>query len=206
MKYLSTVTLTTIAVTTFLVAPPLAAQTTLGVSVGATFSSLEGEDAPELDSRTGFMAGAHLAFPIAEIISVVPGVYYVQKGAADDAVDAAFELDYIEIPLLLSVAVLPPERPVGFNLFAGPQFSFRVGCSESEGGQSFDCQDEEDIKSTDFGLIAGGGVTFGMGGLNLFVNGGLDLGLTSLDDSPEDNDVHNSTYFVSGGVAFPLGG
>lgn len=192
---------TLLTAVTLAAATPLAAQTTVGVSVGATFATFTGDDAVEgLDSKTGFMAGAHLAYPLGEIVSIVPGAYFVQKGAALG--DNSQTISYLEVPLLLSVSVLEEDRPLGLDLFAGPEVAFRVGCSQDFPGEGDDCEEEEDLSGTDFGFVAGAGLSYD----RFFLNGGLDLGLKGLDDSPEDNDVKNSAWFVSAGVAFPLGG
>jgi hypothetical protein len=186
--------------TTFAAAAPLTAQATVGVSLGATVATFEGDDAVEgLDSKTGFMAGAHLAYPLGEIVSIVPGAYFVQKGAARG--DESQTISYLELPVLLSVSVLQEDRPVGLDLFAGPEVAFKVGCSQDIEGEGDECEDEEDLSGTDFGFIAGAGLSYD----RFFLNAGLDLGLKGLDDSPEDNDVKNSAWFVSAGVAFPIG-
>lgn len=185
------------------------AQMAAGISAGLTSSTFEGDDAEGAESNTGFMAGGFVAIPLGEIISVVPGAYYVQKGAEfsdpdfpDD--DFSVTLGYLEIPLLLSVAVVGDDRPFGVNLFAGPEIAFRLSCSEDFGDDSVDCQDDDDIKGTDFGLIAGAGVGFG----RFFVNGGLDIGLTGIIDGDiEDGaDLKNSVYFLQAGIMFPIGG
>jgi hypothetical protein len=62
-------------------------------------------------------------------------------------------------------------------------------------------------KKVDFGAIFGAGAFFPVSDrLDVVVNGGLDLGLRSLDDSEDEDDVKNSVWFLTAGVRFPLGG
>ena len=199
----------------FLVAVPARAQTAIGVSGGLVFSTLEGDDLEDdaISTATNFNVGANVSFALSEMISVIPGLYYVRKGAESqdvfqgDVVEQEIKLDYLEIPVLLSVAVSQRET-FGVSLFAGPEVAFNLSCDADidvpGAGGSVDCGD--DVKSTDFGAIFGAGVNFPLGeSLRAVVNGGLDLGLTSIDDSGDDEDVKNSAFFVNLGVSFPVG-
>lgn len=196
------------------VAPAAEAQTMVTVQGGATFATFEGDDA-DIDgvdpgTRTGFNFGASLGLPISEIIYLTPGLYYVQKGAEyeEAGLESAIELTYLEVPILLQVMLTGPDRPLGLSVFAGPSLAFEIGCDISFEELSGDCDDEGEIetKSLDIGALFGAGVSFPVGErVALLVNGGMDLGLTSIDDSAADNDVKNSTFFLNVGLGFPLG-
>ena len=191
--------LTALLTAGLLAAPATAPAQTLGVEVGGSFASVTGDDAGDPDTRAGLLAGVHVGFPVTDIVSVVPGLWYVQKGAEYAA--GSQTLPYVEIPLLVSVAATGPDRPVSVDLFAGPGLAFRVGCSQDIPGASDDCVNEDELSSFDVGLVAGAGLGFD----RFFVRGGLDLGLTSLDDSELDRDLKNVVYFVTAGVHLPLG-
>jgi hypothetical protein len=82
-------------------------------------------------------------------------------------------------------------------------FEFDTASGADVGGffarQFEDCQEEgqeSDRKSIDFGLVFGANVSFGP----FFVNGGLDMGLTSLDDSDAAQDFKNSAWFLGAGI------
>jgi len=206
------------------------AQVRIAVSAGPTFATLGGDDARmpfgedrgdvvELGTETGFFAGASLSVPLGGTLSVSPGVYYVQEGTTFDR-DLGFqsgsvELSYIEVPVTIGVAVTGADRPVGVSLFAGPEVSIEVECTlETNPGfnaqlfydQLDDCQPPSDLekgarrKSVLFGLVFGAEVSY----RSFLIRGGLDMGLTSLDDTDADEDFSNRAWFL--GVGYVVGG
>lgn len=60
----------------------------------------------------------------------------------------------------------------------------------------------------DFGLGFGAGVSFPLGTNALFVEGRYALGLSNINDDPEDPDtqIKNKGIQVIAGITFPLGG
>lgn len=187
----------------------LAAQVALGGGAGVTFSNFTGDDAEDLDNRTGFYVGGSLTFPLGGIVGLGTGAYYVQKGAQEssDLGEASIELAYLEVPVLLQVQATRPERPVGVGLFLGPSFSFNLSCDGTPGAIiefSGDCSD--DVKSFELGALFGAGLSFAAGqSATISINGGLDLGLTSIDDVGDD-DRKNQAYFLGVGLSVPVGG
>jgi hypothetical protein len=188
---------------------PASAQVSFGVQGGLSLASLSGDDAEgELeDTRTGFNAGAFVELPLADIIWLVPGAYYVQKGATSDGVVDQLSIDYLEVPLLLRVGVSERD-PIGVNLFLGPTFAYQLKCEFELGNVTRDCEDSTasnfDItKSFDFGLMVGGGVSFAVSeGVALLANAFWDLGLTSIDESAADQDIKNEAILLNVGFLF----
>jgi len=198
----------------FLFTIGLSAQITVGVGVGLVSSTFTGSDIDDddVDSKTGFSFGGWLAIPIGDRVSIVPGAVYVQKGVTDNesGVDAKISLNYIEIPVVLSVSLTGPDSQVGFNLFGGPAFAFKAGCQLEGSGEgvtvSVDCDEAGgEVKTLDISGVIGAGVPAGES-LSIWVNGGLDLSLTSWDGSDDSEDVKNRALFLSVGVSFPIGG
>jgi hypothetical protein len=191
------------------------AQMSVGVGGGIVSATFVGDDADDVDSRTGFSLGAWLAVPLADRISIVPGVNYVQKGAQAqvETITATFELSYMEIPVLFSFRLTPAESSTSFNLFAGPSISFEMGCNlkgEVDGTEvSQDCDDagQDERQTVDFSGIVGGGVTFPISeqfGLN--ISGGVDFGFRTLDTAEDPSDIKNRAFFGSVALTFPVGG
>lgn len=187
------------------------AQVEVGPMAGLTFSTLAGDDidSETVDTRTGFFVGGSVGVPLSGILGFGTGLYYVEKGAKQGLVDGSLDLGYLEIPLLLQVRATGPERPVAVSLFLGPALAFNISCdaSLSEGPitASGDCSD--DVTSFELGALFGAGASFPAGErATVTVNGGLDLGLTSIDDTPDEDDVKNRAYFLGVGVSWPLGG
>ncbi len=201
------------------------AQTRISLTAGPTFATVWGDDAKvpfgeafgdevELGHETGFFAGASLHVSLGEVLSISPGLYYVQKGTRFDR-DQGFqsgsvELTYIEIPVTIGIALTGAESPVGVSLFAGPEVSFEIDCTlQTDPGFSIQLHyaqfdgcyapsdvEEPDLKSTLFGMVFGAEVSYDA----FLLKGGLDLGLTSLDDSDFDEDFRNSAWFLGAGI------
>jgi hypothetical protein len=195
---------------------PAVSQVTVGLSGGLSIASLSGDDVEavtdgqELDSRTGMNVGAFVELPLADIVWLVPGIYYVQKGAKADLIgntDLKIKIDYAEVPLLLRVGVSQRD-PVGVNLFLGPTLAFQVKCEFVIGSSATDCDDEagsdgDATKSFDLGLAVGGGLSFEVSpNVSFLTNAMWDLGLMSIDDSPAENDVKNEAIWLNVGLAF----
>lgn len=182
----------------------LSAQVAVGGGAGLTFTNLTGDDVgdDEFDSRTGFYIGGSLGLPLTPMFGIGTGAYYVQKGAKEPVGDDELKLEYLEVPILLQVTPTQADRPVAVSLFLGPNLGFNLSCDQ--GGSEPDCSDS--VKSFELGLLAGAGLAFGLGERATFsVNGGLDLGLTSISDE-EDENIKNTAYFVGIGVSVPVGG
>lgn len=201
-----------IVLSTFAVATTQA-QTTLSVRAGASIATLGGDDVTDAESRTGMNVGAALTFGVSESLGVQIGAGYAQKGATStaDGTDITFKLDYIEIPVLLSLGI-PTTGSVSPRFYLGPAFSVEAGC-EVEGTEqgvtvTVDCGDfGAPVKSIDIGAMGGAGLSF-VTGANLSVT--LDvlynLGLSTIDDTSDPDDVKNRAWSVMAGVSFPVGG
>lgn len=199
-------------------AAPLAAQEWyVGLEGGLNISNLDVEN-EDFDSETGIRIGGVLRHDFAPngLIGIQTGVAYSQKGASesDTEGEAAIELDYIEVPLLLAVNV-PTNSSVRPRFYAGPQISFEASCTltGTSGTVSvdLDCdtQELEDLgfntKGTDFSLLFGGGLEIAAGPGVLTFDGRYDLGLTNINDTEGDEtDVKNRNIQLMAGYAFRL--
>ncbi len=207
-----------VAVGLFVTTDLMAQGTMIGGKAGFNVSDLSGITDVTTDTRTDFVGGGFLSFPISDFFAIQPEVLYTRKGAKlreTGEVDAEFKVDYVEIPVLL-VARLTDEsssaRPI---VYAGPAVSFEAQCKVEgsvEGASvSADCNNisqfgGEDIetKSTDFGIIFGGGVEFNAGSAVIIVEGRYNVGLVDVDETTTD-DVKNRAFSFMAGVGFPIG-
>jgi hypothetical protein len=197
-----------------LLTAPVAAQNrpTVGVYGGVNFAKFGGDDVGDVETRTGFQAGAFASIPLGRIVSLMPGVAYSQQGTGVDiggGVTGTFKLDYIEVPLLLKLAAplqgSPKLRPYAV---LGPAVGFEVGCKvkAQSGSQSaeVDCDDPTlglQTKPVEVGLHFGAGLEVSQ----FFVGLRYQLGLTSLDDSGADADIKNRVLAIVAGYGFRLG-
>lgn len=200
-----------------LVAARAEAQSAMGVKAGANFASLSG--AVESESMTGFSAGAWLGFGLGDRLAVqIEGVYAVRGGGGipiganaldDTAAPSDVRLSYVEVPLLLR-AGYPGERLLP-SVFIGPYAAFLVSCRLSlDDGTQGECDDEAraswfNPRSTEYGLMVGGGLDFALGESTIFVDARYALGLLSIQRGDDAMDLRNAGLTVAGGFAIPLG-
>ena len=192
-----------------LAARPAAAQSMWGARAGINWANVSGDDVgeDEFDTKTGFIGGLFVEFPIAEIVNVHLGANYSQKGFEADVPnlddDPDVEIDYVEIPTLLTVLV-PGTDNTDIRLYVGPTWGFRVRCEGEAFGFQAGCNDD-DVETFEIGGAVGAGVAVGMGsGAAFLVDGFYNFGVTSIDAGADDADVKNEVFSISAGVMFPL--
>ena len=126
---------------------------------------------------------------------------------SDSSGEVGFNLDYIEIPVLLVVGI--PAGGLKIEFFAGPQVAFRTKCdiiATPTGGSTVTvaCDDPllggVEVESTDFGILVGGGVAVG----GFMAQVALDYGLTTLDAETDPDDVKNQAIYALIGWMFRL--
>ncbi|HEY3934204.1 MAG TPA: porin family protein [Gemmatimonadales bacterium] len=153
-----------------IIAVPLHAQANVGLLGGFVSSSVtasNGALSVTPSSRSGFAVGITATGKVAPHIAIGPDVMYIEKGfkVSSGGESATFKLNYVEVPLLVHVAL--GRGPTKVFLLGGPALSLKASCNEegSEAGvgsASESCEDAGDnVKSTDFSLMFGGGVGFG---------------------------------------------
>lgn len=194
---------------------------TLGVGGGIVAATFSGDDADSFEgsgvskgSRVGINVGAWLTIPVASSFAIVPGGFFVQKGAeySESGTTLTFKADYIEIPVFASVILSGEGSSVGFNIFAGPTFAFETGCDlegeDSGTSVSISCDTAgiDERQKFDIGLAGGAGVSFPINDrFSIMISGGYDLGLRNLDTSDAPDDIKNSAFFATVGAGIPIG-
>jgi opacity protein-like surface antigen len=166
----------------------------LGARGGANFATVTSDDIDSPDSRTSFYVGLVAEAPLSEHISLQPEVFYSGQGFditdEEDTPDAQFQVDYIQVPVLLKFYLAD-----GLNIQAGPQFGFKVNeeldFDPNEDGGDFD---SDQIRGFDFQTTAGLEYKFSGG---FFIQGRYSYGFSEII---EDTDVHNSVF--SAGIGF----
>ena len=200
----------------FMALPAVAAgQSTVGFRGGLSLASLGGDDAEDLDSRTGLSFGGFFNIPVSDVLGVQLGAGFVQKGASETelGVDIDVKLGYIEIPLLLTLSP-PTSGNVGFTFSVGPALGFNTGCtlSATDAGITieFDCDDPSigfDVKSFELGAMVGAGLDIGLTeSVSLVLDGFYNFGFTKVDDTGFDDDIKNRAFSILAGVSFSVGG
>jgi len=202
------------------------AQVQLGLQAGANFGNFNFDPEPEgfeTSIKTGFLFGGILFYSFSPILGLQVEPAYVQKGASFQTetdidgntikVEASLNADYLDIPVLLKASF--GGGPVQPYLLAGASVAILLGDAKVEidkftvNGEDITSQipsDEKlETKSTDFILNFGGGVIIPAGPVNIFIEGQYNLGLTDVNDEPDDDTQIKTTGIqIKAGVLFPL--
>lgn len=203
------------AVAGLLLLPPVssAAQPKFGLKVGVNSANLNGGDVSIFESEFGpmkskiaFCGGGFVVFGLSKGMAIQVEALYTQKGSKFDLdidgeiVDLNWNTDYIEIPVLFKYT-FETKGNVKPVLFAGPSMAFKMTAKlkATYQGQS----EESDIpgfKSSDIGLVFGGGLDIGP---KIRVDLRYTMGLTKLlEMDGETADIKNGVFSLMVGYAF----
>ena len=111
--------------------------------VGGTVSTVVG-DIDDTKAKIGLVGGAEFGYNINETFGITAGVLYTMQGYKIKGVDDAYNLDYINVPVLANVYVAP-----GLALKAGPQIGFLTRAKVD------DADFKDACKSVDFSIPIG---------------------------------------------------
>lgn len=188
-----------------------------GAKLGMNLANLDVGTTVESEMKIGFHTGFYVLIPLADRVSLEPGVYYSTKGAKTEEkgvmeffgevvaydVEGKTTLKYLDIPVLVRFNVIS-----GLNVFIGPQFSYLLGNkAEVKGSISYNGIEEaisesdnstEGMNKIDLGLVMGLGYQFD-NGLNL--NVGYDLGMSNVVKE-SDTEINNRVIQISVGYNF----
>ena len=206
-----------------LVAAPALAQKPrprIGPQVGVNFASVSGDDVDNTSSRTAWMFGVFAEIPLSNSFSLQPEANYTGKGPSfsDDGFEADLKINYIEIPVLLrlnfpmnsssGMRTLPYQAggSVGLrpHIYAGPSFGFKTSCNIHAEDESVDCEEgfgtDEQVKSTDFSLVFGGGLDISDFTLGVRYS----LGLSNVVENTSGDEATHRIFTIYAGYGFRL--
>ena len=184
----------------------------LGVKGGLNSSTISGDDIGELKSRTSFNAGLVAEIPISERVSFQPEVFYsgqgfdIQENDQDNIFDTddnvEYQLDYIQVPLLLKVYLVE-----GLSVEAGPQFGFKIHEEidfepNNDGGDIEIDSNDSNVKDLDTGIALGTAYKFDNG---FFLSGRYTFGLSNIFEDGtafENVDAKNNVWQFGLGFMF----
>ena len=188
-------------------------QVRVGFYGGASISTLGGQDADDPGSRTAAQGGGFVVIPLSRVVSVRPGVAFVQKGAEEEfqGVTARLALSYLELPVLVQFTI-PSDVSVAAYAIAGPVFGLEFLCDfeveSQQGAASAECgspllQGAFPTKSADVSILFGGGVILApQNRASFLAQITYEVGVSSIDDSTPAFDVKNRAFGLSVGVLF----
>jgi hypothetical protein len=162
-----------------------------GVTAGATFSEIGGDDVANASSKTGFAGGVFYEMQAGQALIIRPELLYIMKGSGAEGTDETLSLDYIQLPILLKYKFgSGTTKPF---LMIGPAFGLNVSCDSF----GTDCSDDDDLETLEISGVFGGGVQ-----IKAFdVNVRYDMGLTDFVDGL---DAKNRTWVIMLGYNFTM--
>jgi len=205
---------------------PASAQVQLGLIGGLNLAniSVDPDSDPKPSSLAAFGVGGIVHIRLGENLALQLEPMYLQKGAKQEGsftdpdlgitvnTDIKVKGNYLEVPAMLKLAFgTSTTKPY---LMAGPMVGFLLsakvkGSISAPGFTNLEIDDDikDQTKSIDFGVGFGGGVSFPAGTNSIFVEGRYALGLTNINDDPEDpdTDVKTKGIQVMAGITFPIG-
>ncbi len=201
-----------VALFTLIAVLPATAQVNFGVIGGLNLANLsvDPDAGVDISNRTAFGIGGILSFGVGETLALQLEPMFLQKGAKLKLSDLGFTLEaeikvsYIEVPAMLKFAFGSGDtKPY---VMAGPTVGYLLSAKVKDDMEEQDIKD--DVKNIDFGLAFGGGVSLPMGNNTLFVEARYSLGLSDINDDPDDPDTSIKTKGIQimAGITFPLGG
>jgi hypothetical protein len=190
-------------------AAPVAPRFRFGITAGLNFANMSELD--DSDMRTGFIIGGHLVMPFGPTFAFQPEVLYSQKGAkgttvdeeSGEEIDIELKHDYVEIPLLLRMTIVPASGGVRPYLLLGPSIGLSMSC-EIEGEANgvsvgIDCDELVEPSSVDVGAALGGGIEFPVGTRAMSLGVRYTLGLSEVF---EEDESKNRVLAILAGFTF----
>ena len=191
----------------------------VGARAGASFSTLSGDAFEEAGYRPGFAGGLFATVNVNPLFAIQPEVLFVQRGTTVDEdgglspfgtdLEDEIRINTIEIPVLVRVNV-PTRSAARPHLFFGPSLGVVLSASRDfndgtlgDDDDLFEDDDFEDaLKSTDIGMVVGGGldVRLPVAG-KVTLDGRYTFGLSDVFDDEafvgDAPDAKNGTFQVS---------
>lgn len=167
----------------------------LGAKLGYNSSQFVGADVPGkgISSQSGLTLGGYVTYEFNDMFSLQQEVLFTLKGSKINTIGDIWLSNiflYVEMPLLAKATFLP-ESGLRPTVYAGPAVAVLIGAFNDKGLL-------EDIRSSDLGLVVGGGVEIWKLSLDLR----LTRGLLNFDQSAAGIDLKHQTISVLMGYAF----
>jgi hypothetical protein len=207
---------------------PAAAQ--FGFKGGMNLTKFVGDDAADdAEAEAGLKLGASLQFLRLGPLAIGPEVYYAQRNGQQKPSTsgtpgvpslADFSMDYIEVPLLATLAFpIPGARMLRPYVQGGPVYAWQLNCEVSlqnlsgQDGPDQKCEETQfqnartAMKSADKGIIFGGGLGISVGSVgSVNLDARFIRGLDRLTEDASGADIKNQAFSLMLGYSFsPLG-
>ncbi len=171
---------------------------TLQPKVGINFANMTNMNKPSM--RVGLAAGLEAEYYASDIVSVSLGAIYSMQGckAKNEYVKETLKLDYINVPILANVYVVPG-LAVKLGIQPGFCINKNIDGEFSTGEEASEKLTKDDVKGFDLSIPVGLSYEFANFQLDARYNFGLTKAINVEKDSPK-----NSVIQVTLGYKFQL--
>lgn len=171
---------------------------TLQPKVGINFANMTNMNKPSM--RVGLAAGLEAEYYASDIVSVSLGAIYSMQGckAKDKYVNGTLKLDYINVPILANVYVVPG-LAVKLGIQPGFCINKKIDGEFSTGKEASGVLTKDEVKGFDLSIPVGISYEFANFQLDARYNFGLTKAINVEKDSPK-----NSVIQVTLGYKFQL--
>ena len=171
---------------------------TLQPKVGINFANMTNMNKPSM--RVGLAAGLEAEYYASDIVSVSLGAIYSMQGckAKNEYVKETLKLDYINVPILANVYVVPG-LAVKLGIQPGFCINKKIDGEFSTGHEASEKLSKDDVKGFDLSIPVGISYEFANFQLDARYNFGLTKAINVEKDSPK-----NSVIQVTLGYKFQL--
>jgi hypothetical protein len=162
---------------------------------------------PTISSMPSPVGGIYFSFGLGPL-AIQPEILYARTGTSlvVDGTGPEERLDYIQVPLLLKLNVIPagPIRPFIYGGGYGAYLLKARGVWLVDGAVVGDPVDlGENYAKYDYGVVGGLGLTFKLPGLAISVEGRYNLGLMNIiQDAPLGEAIKNRSLMALVGIGF----
>jgi hypothetical protein len=183
-----------------------------GIKAGISFSDVNSEELPPVDSRTGITFGGFLNVTTTDYLELQIEALYMTKGfkftrrvegplGENVFEDNTVKLDYVEFPILIR-ALVPTEENLRPNFYIGPAFSLLLSTDFEVDPPTDDPEFILDnANKLDLGLVLGGGVDFELTGGRISLDFRYNLGLIDyLEEQNRDFKNVAFAFFIGYGL------
>ena len=193
-----------------LIATATVATAQIGARIGMDFASFRGDWKDDYKSNVGLHLGVVYNIELADVLSLQPGAFYVQRNwKTDNEFDIKIHSHHIEVPIVLKYN-LDVTSDIKIDPHVGPYFGFGfAGKSKDEVPlwnkkmRVFKDKEEWDmgVANFDMGIQMGVGATFYDAA---YVGFDFELGFHEFN-SPinKANKAHNNMFMITFGVWLP---
>jgi len=188
---------------------PVNAQINLGLIGGVNFSNMNTDPEPEgmeLSTLYAFAFGGVIDVGLSESFKLCVEPMYLVKGAKTGIENSniKIKLSYIEVPLMLKYS-FGSGKNIPY-LMAGPTIGYNLSAKVEDNSWGYSEDIKDTIKDTDIGFGFGAGVNLSAGNGFIFFEARYSLGLTNINDNPEepDTEVKTSGFQIFTGFTLPF--